>query len=149
MVYNFRQLLTWQLAHEFETSVFPLTELPAVKTDFKFHDQFLDSSASPCRNIAEGFDRFNPGEFCQFYDFAEASLGECETCLRTGVMRSYFPAETAGPLILLIARCKAAITQHRAYLEKERDNPKFKRRRPRARNERSPNVRPNVRPNER
>ena len=84
MVYNFRQLLTWQLAHEFETSVFPLTELPAVKTDFKFHDQFLDSSASPCRNIAEGFDRFNPGEFCQFYDFAEASLASARPVFEPG-----------------------------------------------------------------
>ena len=129
MVHSFRELLTWQLANELETEVLQLAELPIVKKDFRFCAQLSDSSRSPCRNIAEGFGRFNPAEFCYFYNVADASLDKCETCLRSGVTSNYFPDTTAGPLVLLIARCKRAIDKHRTYLLANRDNPKFNKRR--------------------
>jgi four helix bundle protein len=130
MVHSFRELLTWQLAHELETKVLPLTKLQSVQRDFKFRAQLSDSSQSPCRNIAEGFGRFNPGEFVYFYGVCDASLDECENCLRSGVVSKHFPPETAGPLILLIARCKRAIDKHRTYLNQNRNNPRFNKRRP-------------------
>jgi four helix bundle protein len=139
MVHSFRELLTWQLTNELETKVLPLLGLEPVKRDRRFHDQLSDASKSPPRNIAEGFGRFSPGDFCRYYQIARASLDETENCLRSGVTGKYFPAESAGPLILLIARCKRAIDKHHTYLRKARDDPRFKRRRngPNARDERS------------
>jgi len=125
MVHSFRELVTWQLATEFEEKVIPLLQLDVVKRDRRFHDQLSDASQSAPRNIAEGWGRFSPGDFLRYYDIASASLDESETCLRSGVVRKYFPAETAGPLILLVARCKRAIDNHQAYLRTVKDDPRF------------------------
>jgi four helix bundle protein len=135
MVYSFRELLTWQLARELEGKVHPLLGLESLKRDRRFRDQLSDASKSPARNIAEGFGRFSPGDFCRYYQIARASLDETENCLRSGVSGSYFPAETAGPLVLLVARCRRAIDKHYAYLQGSRDDPRFKsRKRPRKNN---------------
>lgn len=112
MVYSFRELLTWQLAFELEGKVHALLDLESLKRDRRFRDQLSDASKSPARNIAEGFGRFSPGDFCRYYQIARAG--------------NYFPAETAGPLILLVARCHRAIDKHYAYLQKSRDDPRFK-----------------------
>jgi four helix bundle protein len=126
MVHSFRELITWQLASELEAKMLPLLALDAVKKDRRFLDQLSDASKSPARNIAEGFGRFSPGDFCRYYQIARASLDETENCLRSGVAGNYFPAEVAGPLILLVARCRRAIDKHSTYLRKAREDPRFK-----------------------
>lgn len=140
MVHSFRELASWQLANEIKEKTFELLRLDPAKKDFKFRDQLLDSSRSVARNIAEGFGRFNPAEFCHFYDIARGSLDETETSLRDGVASKYFPPETVGPLIVLVARCRKAIDSHHSYLRSVKDDPRFARGR-RAGKERSANRR--------
>ena len=127
MVHSFRELASWQLANEIKEKTFELLKLDAAKKDFKFRDQLLDSSRSVVRNIAEGFGRFSPAEFCHFYDIARGSLDETETSLRDGVASKYFPPENVGPLIVLVARCRKAIDGHHSYLRSVKDDPRFAR----------------------
>jgi four helix bundle protein len=126
MVHSFRELVSWQLANELKEKIFDLLKGDGSKRDFKFRDQLLDSARSVPRNIAEGFGRFNPAEFCHFYDIARGSLDETEVSLRDGVASNYFPPESVGPLIRLVARCRKAIGRHHSYLRSVRTDPRFR-----------------------
>ena len=125
MARNFRELACWQLAFELSERVNRLLQSGPAARDFKFRDQLADSARSVPRNIAEGFGRFNPTEIAQFLDYARGSLDETENHLRDGVASSYFPAETVGPLILLLTRCRKALDAWHAYLRRVRDDPQF------------------------
>ena len=126
MVHSFRELVSWQLANELKEKTFELLQRDAVARDFKFRDQLLDSARSVPRNIAEGFGRFSPAEFCRFYDIARGSLDETEVSLRDGVASNYFPPESVGPRILLAARCRKAINRHHSYLRSAKTDPRFR-----------------------
>jgi four helix bundle protein len=128
MVHSYRELDAWQLCVELRDKVLPLLKSGPAARDFKFRDQLSDSVRSPPRNIAEGFGRFNPGEFAHFLGFARASLDETETSLRDGVAGSYFPAERVGPLIRLLARCRICVDRLQAYERQAAlTDPRFKR----------------------
>jgi len=49
--------------------------------DFRFCNGFRDAAGSVCRNIGEGFARFNSGEIVQFFNYALASLAEVKDYL--------------------------------------------------------------------
>lgn len=128
MAKSFRELVAWQLAVELRDKVLPLLKTDPVRKDFKFCDQLADSVRSPARNIAEGYGRYNPAEIARYVDFARASLDETENHLRDGVASSYFPAETVGPLIRLLARCRTALNHWHTYLRSVQTDPRFQKR---------------------
>jgi len=125
MAKTFREMVAWQLAFELNRNVQTLLRTGPAAHDFKFRDQLSDSSRSAPRNIAEGFGRFNPTEIAQFLDFAIASLDETENHLRDGVESRYFSATDVAPQIILITRCRKALTSWHAYLRKVKNNPRF------------------------
>lgn len=61
----------------------------------------------------------------QFLDFAMASLDETENHLREGVECRYFPAEVIGPIILLLARCRKAMSSWHSYLRSVASDPRY------------------------
>jgi len=125
MAKSFREMAAWQLAFELNTRVQRLLQAGPASKDFRFRDQLADSARSAPRNIAEGFGRFNPTEIAQFLDYARASLDETENHLRDGVASGYFAAETVGPSILLLVRCRKALASWHTYLRRVKDDPKF------------------------
>ena len=125
MAKTFRELVAWQLAFELNERIQKLLQAGPASKDFKFRDQLADSARSAPRNIAEGYGRFNPTEIAQFVDYARASLDETENHLRDGVASSYFSAEAAGPLILLLVRCRKALASWHTYLRSVKDDPRF------------------------
>lgn len=125
MAKSFRELSCWQLGSEISSNVQKFLKIGPAARDLKFRDQLSDSARGPCRNIAEGFGRFNPTEIMQFLDFAIASLDETESHLREGVQPRYFVAEQVAPTIVLIARCRKAIGSWHSYLRRVKDDPKF------------------------
>lgn len=125
MAKTFREMVAWQLAFELSERVNQLLQSGPAVRDFKFRDQLADSARSAPRNIAEGFGRFNPTEIAQFIDYARASLDETENHLRDGVASSYFPAETVGPMILILVRCRKALASWHSYLREVRNDPRF------------------------
>ena len=50
---------------------------------------------------------------------------ETENHLRDGVVSSYFPPESVGPIIKLVARCRSAINAWHSYLRKVKSDPRF------------------------
>ena len=126
MAKTFREMVVWQLAFEIQKAAMSLLKTVPASKDFKFRDQLADSARSVPANIAEGFGRFKPAEIMQFIDYARASLDETESHLRIGVASSYFPAESVGPLIKLIARCRTGLNHWHTYLRQARKDPRFK-----------------------
>jgi four helix bundle protein len=125
MAKSFREMVAWQLAFELKTQVILLLKDGPAARDFRFRDQLAHSARSVPSNIAEGFGRFNPAETMHFLDIARGSLDETENHLRDGVVSSYFPPETVGPLIKLVARCRSAINAWHSYLRTVRKDPRF------------------------
>jgi four helix bundle protein len=125
MVHSYRELDAWRLSVELKDKILPLLKSGEVVRDFDFCKQLRDSARSVPRNIAEGFGRFNPGEFVYFLGVARGSLDESENSLRDGVASSYFPAETIGPLIRLLARCRICVNRLQAYERKAQLDPRF------------------------
>lgn len=119
-VKDHRDLAAWQLANELRTQVFKLTSEGPASRDFKFRAQTEDAASSVCRNLPEGFYRFNPGEFANFVRYAQASLGELGEQLTDGVGRNYWSEEQIDSSRTLIRRTAGALGGLRRYLHSPR-----------------------------
>ena len=75
-VWRFQDLVAWQLAVRLQGVADGYCLKPAIRRDFKFHDQLSDAAASAPRNIAEGFGRVYHPEFARFAIIAKASEQE-------------------------------------------------------------------------
>jgi len=88
-VWRFEDLIAWQLAVQLEQLVDRYRERPAIKRDFKFHDQIKDAAESAPRNIAEGFGRYHHPEFSRFARIARGSEEEVMNHLRAAMRKKY------------------------------------------------------------
>ena len=86
---SFTELVCWQLSNELSREILAITARAPACADFWFCRQIRNSSASACGNIAEGFGRFQPGEFANFLRYAKASLVETRAHLITARDRKY------------------------------------------------------------
>jgi four helix bundle protein len=75
-------------------------------------------SRSATRNIAEGFGRFEPTEFCRFLRIARGSLAETDNHRRDGRDRGYFSNGKYEELALLAGRAAGATTRLMIYLHR-------------------------------
>jgi four helix bundle protein len=74
---TFRDLVVWQLSHQFVLSVYRLTAaFPKCET-FGLTNQLRRAAVSIAANIAEGFKRRGRGDKVRFLNIAQASLEEC------------------------------------------------------------------------
>ena len=78
---NFRDLQCWQLAHQLRQAAIAITDNDGIARDGRFCHGFRDAAGSVCRNIAEGFCRFESSFIVQFFGYALASLGETQDYL--------------------------------------------------------------------
>jgi four helix bundle protein len=73
-------------------------------------------TASPARNIAEGFARYQPRDFGHFLDIAYASLMETKNNLQDGRSRGYLDEAEFSKLFRLTIRASKATLRLRQYL---------------------------------
>jgi four helix bundle protein len=78
---RFEDLIAWQEARRLHQGIAVLCRKPAMRVQFKLVDQLLSASRSIGANIAEGFERFTPGEFGHFLYIAKGSAGEVRSLL--------------------------------------------------------------------
>ena len=69
-------LQCWQVAHEIRREVIAICANERLARDLRFCDGFRDAAGSVCRNIAEGFARYESGQIAQFFGYALASVAE-------------------------------------------------------------------------
>jgi four helix bundle protein len=123
---SYRELITWQLADEFESEVLRLIAgSAAARTEPRFRGQLEDAVSGVPSNVAEGFSRCSPGDFCRFLDYALASLIETELRLQGGIKRGLFDEPTCQKALLLARRTLTAAVRlkqsQRRYIEQQRN----------------------------
>jgi len=113
---RFENLIAWQRAHELHVEVWRATNGPPASRDLRFRDQIRDASESAERNVAEGFGRFNPGQFAHFLDISRASTLETKTLLKKGLDVGYWNMEQSSRLDSLADRALQSIAKFQRYL---------------------------------
>jgi four helix bundle protein len=91
-VCRLEDLVAWQLAVQLRQLVHRYCEKPAIRRDFKYHDNLADAASSAPRNIAEGWARKYHPEFARFSIIARGSEQEVLNCLHEGYERKYLDA---------------------------------------------------------
>jgi four helix bundle protein len=76
-----RDLECWRLANRLRGEVIAICERQAVAGDGRFCNDFRAAAGSVCRNLAEGFRRYESIYVVQFFGYALGSLGEVQDCL--------------------------------------------------------------------
>jgi four helix bundle protein len=113
---RFEDLLTWRLMHQLSCEVRTFTEKPPASRDFKHRDQIRESSDSAHRNVAEGFGRYNPGEFAWFLDVSRGSAEETRALLKTAHAARYLSDDEFAALDALAIRGLQALAKLQRYL---------------------------------
>src|SRR5439155_10994688 len=72
-VSSFEDLEAWQMARQLVNSLYRLTRLKSLATDFRLCSQVQAAGVSIMSNTAEGFERTHLQEKIQFYNVARAS----------------------------------------------------------------------------
>ncbi len=106
-VSDHRQLQCWQLGDSLRAKVIALCEHRRVANDFRFCDGFRDAAGSVCRNLAEGFARYESPHIVQFFRYALASLAETEDYLSECRARGVIDDTTLDQLIDLCGHTRA------------------------------------------
>ena len=113
---RFEDLLTWRLLYELSVQIWRFTDQPPAARAFKHRAQIRDSSDSAHRNVAEGFGRYNPGEFARFLDVSRGSAEETRALLKTAHAAKFLSDEEFGALDALAVRGLQALAKLQRYL---------------------------------
>ena len=93
----------WRLADQLRSEVLGLCGRAQISDERKFCTGFADAAGSVCRNLAEGFARYESGEIVQFFRYALASLSELKDYLKECEERGVIDA---AELARLFDRCE-------------------------------------------
>jgi four helix bundle protein len=80
-VTRFEDLLAWQKARQLTRASYAVTSTGGAFQDFGLRNQIQRAAVSVMSNIAEGFDRHKPTEFCHYLSIAKASCAEIRSQL--------------------------------------------------------------------
>ena len=93
-VRQLQDLRAWQTSRALKLEVYRLLrDSPGALADFRFKNQLANAAASAESNVAEGFRRFNAGDFSVFLGYALASIEETIGWTQDGIDRGYFADE--------------------------------------------------------
>jgi four helix bundle protein len=142
---HFTELRCWQLADELRREVVAICAIERVRRRRRFCDSFEDAAGSVCRNISEGFARFDSGPIVQFFGYALGSLQEVEDHLRSVSLERSSTSPAFDRLWDLAEHTKATTLNFKRTHEKpEHEKPTRKRvRKKRPPDPSAPNSQPN------
>ena len=95
---SFEDLEAWQMARQLVNSLYALTRLKSLSTDFRLCSQIQAAAVSIMSNIAEGFERTHLPEKLQFYNVARGSTAEVRSLLY--VIEDNFSEDAAAAIEL-------------------------------------------------
>jgi four helix bundle protein len=117
-VRHHRDLRAWQFAHEVRGRFIAIMESDRARRDFDFRDQANTAANSACRNIAEGFWRYQHKEFAQFVNIARGSLGELLDSADEALQKRYVSLDDHRSLNALIERAIQAAAGLHTHLRR-------------------------------
>ena len=93
-----------------------LASRPPVARNFDFVNQTETAARAACRNIAEGFWRYQHPQFAQFLNIAKASLGELLDSVDEALARNYVTPQEYESLNKLVSSALASTTSLHRYV---------------------------------
>ena len=104
MTNNFKNIVAWQIAHEFVLSVYEMTKKFPSTEAFGLTSQFQRAAVSIPANIAEGYRKLGKSDKLRFLNIAQGSLEECRYYIILTTDLKYITAEDAKKLQTLIEK---------------------------------------------
>ena len=101
----------WRLADQLRSDVLGLCGREHVSDDRRFCTGFRDAAGSVCRNLSEGFARYESGEIVQFFRYALASLAEVKDYLKECEERGVIDAAELARFVDRCEHTKATATK--------------------------------------
>jgi len=86
---RFEDLIAWQKARALTKRIYQITQQDLFVKDFGLSGQIQRASVSIMSNIAEGYERNNPGDYQRFLIIAKASCGEVRSQLYVALDAGY------------------------------------------------------------
>jgi four helix bundle protein len=108
---HFRNLQCWQLANALRVEVIAVCDRERVARDADFCSSFRSTASSVCRNLAEGFGRYESREIVLFFRYALASLAEVQDHLEECRQRRFLDAAEFDRLWDIAEHTKATATR--------------------------------------
>ena len=119
MAKRVQDLQCWQLADSLRKQVHAICAQAAVARHRRFCDGFSEAAGSVCRNISEGFGRFDSAPIVQFFGYALGSLAEVEDYLRECVTREFIDEGRFKELSKLAEHTRALTLNFSQYHQKK------------------------------
>lgn len=116
MAKRYQVIVAWQLADDLRRQIVATSAEAPFAHDYKLCAQIRAAANSASANIAEGFKRFNPGEFSQFMKYARGSLAEVGVHLTDARDRKLVTEARHAELSHLAARAAIASARLHGYL---------------------------------
>jgi four helix bundle protein len=118
---EFEDLIAWQKARELTRAIYEATRRGAFAKDYGLSGQIQRAAVSIMSNIAEGFERGNPGEFHQFLSIAKASCAEVRSQLYVALDVGYLNEQVFQTLMGLAKEAGKIIGGLRVSVERRRN----------------------------
>lgn len=77
MTRSFKDIIAWQVSHQFVLSVYSITRTFPEDEKFGLTSQFRRAAISIAANIAEGYKKLSKADKLRFLNIAQGSLEEC------------------------------------------------------------------------
>ena len=119
MASKITDLECWRLADELRTEVAAICAQEKVAERRRFCDGFTEASGSVCRNISEGFVRFESSWIVQYFGYALGSLAEVEDYLRECLTRGFIELQRFETDLALLEHTRAKTLRFKQYHERK------------------------------
>jgi four helix bundle protein len=130
MAKHVEDLQCYQLADQLRREVHAICAQGRVREHGRFCNGFTEAAGSVCRNISEGFARFDSGPIVQFFTYALGSLGEVKDYLCECAEREFIDQKRFTTALDLAEHTKATTLRFMRVHEAKRKR-QTKQRRPR------------------
>jgi four helix bundle protein len=118
---RFEDLIAWQKARDLTRAIYTITRQSGFAPDIGLVRQLQQAPVSIMVNIAEGFERNNPGEFHQFLSIAKSSCAEVRSHLYVAFDAHYVDRQTFDQAFNKAEEVARLIGGLRASVQRQRD----------------------------
>ena len=115
-VERFEDLIAWQKGRALAARIHAVVNSGTFARDYSFRNQLWDAALSVPSNIAEGFERYGPGEFLYFLSVSKASSAEVRSDLYTAFDVGHIDEATMSSLLTDARECGRIIGKLRASI---------------------------------
>jgi four helix bundle protein len=119
-VEKFEDLIAWQKARVLTRMIYETARSEAFARDFGLSGQIQRAAVSIMSNIAEGFERGNPGDFHRFLVMAKASYAEVRSQLYVALDIGYINEKEFRVLMDCAAEVSRIVGGLRTSVDKRR-----------------------------